>query len=47
MVFDPLQMPQEEKYEAIIDWMRRNEELTGEYRFAFADIIDASFCDTP
>ena len=43
MVFDSLQMPREEQYTAIIDWMLQNEELSGNYDFAFADIVDYSF----
>ena len=43
MTFDPLQMPLEEQYTAIINWMRQNEELTGKYEFAFEDIINSGF----
>jgi len=43
MVFDPLQMPQDEQFFAVIDWMRQNEELTGRYYFSFADIVEDSF----
>ena len=43
MVFDPLQMPAEEQYTAVIEWMRHSEQLTGSYDFAFEDIIDSSF----
>ena len=42
-VFDPLQMPREEQYTAVIDWMQQNEELTGKYELTFEDITDSSF----
>jgi NitT/TauT family transport system substrate-binding protein len=43
MAFNPLQTPGEEQYEAIVNWMIHNGELTGGYEFAFTDIIDFSF----
>lgn len=43
MVFDPLQMPAEEQYTAIIDWMRRNGELADSYNFDFNGIANGGF----
>ena len=43
MSFDPLRMPREEQYTAVIDWMQQNEEMTGKYDYAFAYIVDYSF----
>ena len=43
MVFDPLRMPPEDQYTTIRNWMRSNEDMSGSYDFALADITDSSF----
>ncbi len=42
-VFEDLQFPQEEQFVAILDWMQAKEELTGNYDFTFAEVVDDRF----